>query len=52
MRKLEEVLTRVYKVTGKPENFRSVIYPETGHVYNDDMKARMVDWFDRHLTRR
>lgn len=23
--------------------------PETGHVYNDDMKRKMVDWFGKHL---
>jgi dienelactone hydrolase len=49
MKTLEQVLSRVYKVHGKVENFRSVIYPETGHVYNDDMKQKMVEWFERHL---
>jgi dienelactone hydrolase len=49
MKKLEEILSRVYKVHGRPEAFRSVIYPETGHVYNDDMKRRMLEWFDRFL---
>ncbi len=52
MKKLEETLAQVYKLHGKPESFRSVIYPETGHVYNDDMKAKMVEWFDRHLKAR
>jgi dienelactone hydrolase len=49
MKKLEEVLARVYKVNGHPDNFQSIIYPETGHVYTDDMKQRMVAWFDGHL---
>jgi dienelactone hydrolase len=49
MKKLEEILGRVYRVLGVPERFQSVIYPETGHVYNDDMKRRMVEWFDRYL---
>ncbi len=49
MRKLEEILGKVYKLYRKPESFRSIIYPETGHVYNDDQKQRMIDWFNRHL---
>ncbi|MEZ5353812.1 MAG: alpha/beta hydrolase family protein [Bryobacteraceae bacterium] len=49
MKKLEAILDRVYRLYGKPESFRSVIYPETGHVYNDDQKQKMVDWFARHL---
>ncbi len=49
MKKLEEILTRLYTLHGKPEAFQSVIYRETGHVYNDDMKARMVAWFGRFL---
>jgi dienelactone hydrolase len=49
MKKLEEILGKVYKLYGKPESFQSVIYPETGHVYNDDEKRRMIEWFNRHL---
>ena len=49
MKKLEQILGRFYKLYGKPEAFQSVIYPETGHVYNDDMKKRMAAWFDRFL---
>ncbi|HEY3444524.1 MAG TPA: alpha/beta hydrolase family protein [Paludibaculum sp.] len=49
MKKLEDILTRHYRLHGKPEAFQSVIYPETGHVYNDDMKQRMVAWFKLFL---
>jgi dienelactone hydrolase len=49
MKKLEQILTRFYKLHGQPDRFQSVIYPETGHVYNDDMKQRMLAWFDKHL---
>ncbi len=49
MRKLEQILGKVYKLYGKPDSFRSIIYPETGHVYNDDQKHKMVDWFNRYL---
>jgi len=49
MRKLETILARFYKLYDKPDHFQSIIYPNTGHVYNDDEKSRMVAWFDRYL---
>jgi dienelactone hydrolase len=49
MKKLEQILGGFYKLYGVPDRFQSVIYPETGHVYNDDMKKRMVEWFDKFL---
>ncbi len=49
MKKLEQILGKVYGLYGRPESFRSIIYPETGHVYNDDQKQKMIDWFNRHL---
>jgi hypothetical protein len=49
MKKLEQILAGFYKLYGKPESFQSIIYPETVHVYNHDMKRRIVAWFNRHL---
>jgi hypothetical protein len=49
MKRLEEILGRFYGLYGKPDAFRSIVYPETGHVYNDDQKQKMVAWFDRYL---
>lgn len=49
MAKLEGILNRVYALYDRPAAFRSIVYPETGHVYNDDMKARMIAWFDQYL---
>lgn len=49
MKTLERILNQFYKLHGRTEAFQSVIYPETGHVYNDDMKRRMVEWFDTRL---
>jgi dienelactone hydrolase len=49
MKKLEEILKAVYRVAGKPDAFDSIIYPQTGHVYNEDMHQRMVAWFRKHL---
>ncbi|MCE9534683.1 MAG: alpha/beta hydrolase family protein [Planctomycetes bacterium] len=46
---LEKKLADVYKMYGKPENFRSVIYKNTGHEYLSEMRHEMVDWFVKHL---
>jgi len=49
MKRLEDALGRMYALYGKQDAFQSVIYSKTGHVYTDEMKHRMVEWFDRHL---
>jgi dienelactone hydrolase len=49
MMTLESILNHFYALHNRPEAFQSVIYPDTGHVYTDDMKARMVAWFERFL---
>ncbi|MBL8176147.1 MAG: dienelactone hydrolase family protein [Bryobacterales bacterium] len=49
MTKLEQILRSVYKATGKPDHFDSIVYPQTGHVYNADMHQRMVAWFRKFL---
>ena len=46
---LEKKLGAVYRLYGKGENFRSVIYKDTGHEYLPEMKTEMVEWFERHL---
>jgi len=47
--KIEEVLKRVYKLHGAPDNFQSKIYPKTGHVYTPDMWDNMVKWMGVYL---
>jgi dienelactone hydrolase len=46
---LEKKLGAVYRLYGKGENFRSVIYKDTGHEYLPEMKDEMVAWFEKHL---
>jgi dienelactone hydrolase len=46
---LEKKLAAVYGLYGKPENFRSVIYRDTGHEYLPEMREEMVAWFEKHL---
>ena len=49
MRVLEEKLDAVYSLYGEKEHFKSIIYPNTGHVFTDEMKIEMLRWFDRYL---
>jgi dienelactone hydrolase len=49
IRKLEQILTGLYTLYGKSDAFRNVIYPNTGHVYSDQMKQAMLEWFDQFL---
>jgi len=46
---LEKKLGSLYRLYGKPENFRSVIYAGTGHEYLPEMRIEMVEWFAKHL---
>ena len=46
---LERKLGAVYRLYGQPENFRSVLYKDTGHEYLLEMRSEMVRWFERHL---
>jgi dienelactone hydrolase len=46
---LEKKLGQVYQLYGKAENFKSVIYKDTGHEYLPEMKEEMAAWFEKHL---
>lgn len=46
---LEKKLDKVYSLYDKKENFKSIIYPNTGHVFTDEMKMEMLQWLDVHL---
>jgi dienelactone hydrolase len=46
---LEKKLGAVYRLYGKEEHFRSVLYKNTGHEYLPEMKEEMVRWFEHHL---
>ncbi len=46
---LEKKLAQVYRLYGKADAFRSVVYKNTGHEYLPEMKAEIVDWFERYL---
>lgn len=46
---LENKLNSVYSLYKKNENFKSIIYKNTGHVYTDEMKMEMLGWFNKYL---
>jgi len=46
---LEQKLNTIYSLYGKSENFKSIIYPNTGHVYTYQMKMEMLNWFEEYL---
>jgi hypothetical protein len=49
---LEKKLAAVYRLYGKSDHFRSVLYKDTGHEYLPEMKDEMVRWFEKHLPAR
>jgi dienelactone hydrolase len=46
---LEQKLGSVYGLYGKGEQFRSIVYKNTGHEYLPEMKDQMAQWFERYL---
>lgn len=46
---LEQKLGAIYRLHGKPENFHSVVWQNTGHEYLPEMRERMIAWFEKHL---
>lgn len=46
---LERKLGSLYQLYGKPEQFRSVVWKNTGHEYLPEMRERMIAWFERYL---
>lgn len=49
IRVLESKLKCVYSLYDKEENFNSIVYEKTGHVFTDEMKIEMINWFVKHL---
>lgn len=49
IRILEEKVGRVYAATGAADRFKSIVYPNEGHVYTARMRTEMLAWFERWL---
>ena len=48
---LEKKVGAVYKLHGKPDHFRSVVYENTAHEYLPEMRDRMAAWFEKYLSK-
>jgi dienelactone hydrolase len=46
---IEAKVAGVYAALGAKERFRSVRYPDVGHVYTPAMREEMLAWFGRWL---
>lgn len=49
MKVLENKLDNVYGLYDQNDQFKSIIYDNTGHVYTDEMKLEMINWFKKYL---
>lgn len=49
IKKIEAVVEQVYKLNQANAQFKSIIYPKTGHVYTPDMWEKMKDWMNVKL---
>jgi dienelactone hydrolase len=48
--RINEFCAEVYRLYGKPEAFKGVLYPHVGHVYTPEMWAEMLAWFEKNLN--
>jgi alpha/beta hydrolase family protein len=46
---LEKKLGALYRLYGKENNFKSIVYEKTGHEYLPEMREEMVSWFEKTL---
>lgn len=49
IKKIESVVGRVYELNRAGAEFRSMIYPKTGHVYTPDMWGKMKEWMQAKM---
>jgi dienelactone hydrolase len=49
IQKIETAAGPAWRLYGKADAFRSVIYPGVGHVYTPEMWQEMLRWFDTRL---
>lgn len=49
IQKIEAAVLPVYKLYKAENNFESIVYPKTGHVYTPDMWDKMINWMNTKL---
>jgi hypothetical protein len=47
---LEKKLGEVYRLHGRADRFRSIVYKNTAHEYLPEMQDEMLAWFEKHLA--
>jgi hypothetical protein len=50
--RINEFCADVYRLYGKPDAFKGLLYPGVGHLYTPKMWTEMLAWFGRHLGKR
>lgn len=46
---IDEKAEAVYSAVGAKDRYRSVLYPDTGHVHTPEMREETLKWFDKWL---
>jgi dienelactone hydrolase/lysophospholipase L1-like esterase len=46
---LEEKVGAVYRANDASDQFKNIIYKDTGHVYTPQMRAELLAWFEKWL---
>ena len=49
VKKINDFCAEVYRLYGKPDSFKGVLYPGVGHIYTPEMWTEMLEWFGKHL---
>jgi len=49
IKKIEAAVLPVYNLLRAENNFESIIYPKTGHVYTPNMWNKMINWMNTKL---
>jgi hypothetical protein len=49
VKKINDFCADVYRLHGRPDAFKGVLYPGVGHVYTPEMWAEMTAWMEKNL---
>jgi hypothetical protein len=49
VKKINDFCADVYRLYGKPDSFKGVLYPGVGHVYTPEMWGEMTAWMEKNL---
>ena len=49
VKKINDFCSEVYRLYGKPEAFKGILYPGVVHVYTPEMWKEMLSWMELHL---